>query len=378
MARAIKSSINLLFIVFAQVYFPAFSNGLKEIARYLGFAWSDPTASGLQTIAWRHKWETTTAPLLKAAIVTYNAQDCEALELVAHKLVDLHQPSPETEGSYPNDVVRTERLKHEHLYGFKRNTFSFPELDAINKAAYWDYQRERVYVKSNAFLKVALTRSSRARKVLSPNKIIECPRPRSCPKCGSTNFFGHGNSSRSILDLKFMRHGIKRWIILYRFHRYKCQDCGATFAPKKMGWTRSKFGPGIVAYSLYQNIGLRLPQESVDRSLNKLFGLHLRLGTTNRFKAKAAETYKETYDALIKRLCSGQLIHADETQVNLQKGKGYVWALTNLEDVLFMYKPGRDADFLQELLRDFKGVLGLDFYAGYDRSHVLSKSVSFI
>jgi predicted RecB family nuclease len=292
-ARAIKSSINLLSIVFAQVYFPALSNGLKEVARYLGFAWSDPTASGLQTIAWRHKWETTKAPLLKAAIVTYNAQDCEALELVVRKLVDLHQPSPETEGSSPNDVVRAERLKHEHLYGFKRNTFCFPELGAINKAAYWDYQRERVYVKSNACLKIALTRSSRTRKVLSPNTIIECPRPRCCQKCGSTNFFGHGKKSKSILDLKFMRHGIKRWIILYQFHRYKCQDCGATFSPETMSWTRSKFGPGIVAYSLYQNIGLRLPQESVDRSLNKLFGLRLRIGTTIASRRRQRRHTKE-------------------------------------------------------------------------------------
>ena len=126
---------------------------------------------------------------------------------------------------------------------------------------------------------------------LSPNKTIECPRPRSCPKCGSTNFLGRERQSKTVLDLKFMRHGIKRWIILYRFHRYKCQSCGATFSPE-MGWTRSKFGSGIVAYALYQNIELRLPQESVDRSLNKLFGVDLAIGTTGRFKAKAAKTIR--------------------------------------------------------------------------------------
>ena len=366
LANAVESSLNLVSVVFAQIYFPTFSNGLKEIAGYLGFTWSDPTASGVRTIAWRHEWEATKTPSLKAAVITYNAQDCEALELVANKLVDLHQAASEAESSSPNDVVRTERLKHENLYGFKRNTFSFPELDAINKAAYWDYQRARVYVKSNAFLKVALTRSSRAKKVLSPNKIIECPRPRSCPKCGPTNFFGHGNSSRGILDLKFMRHGIKRWIILYRFHRYKCQDCGATFAPKKMGWTRSKFGPGIVAYSLYQNIGLRLPQESVDRSLNKLFGLQLRIGTTNCFKAKAAETYKETYDALVARLCNGQLIHADETKISVEGRVGFVWVFANMEEVAYVYSETRHGRTPQSLLQDFTGVLVSDFYAAYD------------
>jgi len=365
-AKAVESSVNLVSVVFAQIYFPTFSNRLKEIAGYLGFTWSDPTASGVQTIAWRHEWEATKTLPLKAAVVTYNAQDCEALELVAHKLVDLHQASPEAEGSSPNDVVRTERLKHEHLYGFKRNTFSFPELGAINKAAYWDYQRERVYVKSNACLKGALTRSSRDRKVLSPNKTIECPPPRSCPECDSTKVFGHGKVSKIVIDLKFMRHGIKRWIILYRFHRYKCQGCGATFFPEKMGWTRSKFGPEIFAYSVYQNIGLRLPQESVDRSLNKLFGVHLAIGTTGRFKAKAAKLYEGTYDALVKRLCNGQLIHADETKISVEGKDGFVWVFANMEEVAYVYSETRQASTPQSLLKDFTGVLVSDFYAAYD------------
>ncbi|BFU90856.1 MAG: hypothetical protein NTAFB01_20430 [Nitrospira sp.] len=360
-ANSVESSLNLVSVVFARIYFPAFSNRLKEIAGYLGFTWSDPAASSVQTIAWRHEWEVTKTPSLKAALVTYNAQDCEALELVASKLVDLHQDSVS-----PNDVVRTERLKHENLYGFKRNTFSLPELSAINKAAYWDYQRERVYVKSNACLKIALTRSSRTKKVLSPNKIIECPRPRSCPKCRSTNFWAWEKKSKSILDLKFMRHGIKRWIILYLFHRYKCQDCGATFSPETMSWTRSKFGHEIVAYSLYQNIGLRLPQESVDRSLNKLFDLRLRMGTTNRFKAKAAETYKETYDALIKRLCNSQLIHADETKISVAGQDGFVWVFANMEEVAYVYSETRQGSTPQNLLKDFTGVLVSDFYTAYD------------
>jgi len=366
MAKAIESPGNLVSVVFAQIYFPTFSNGLKAIAGYLGFAWSAPTASGVQTIAWRHQWEATKTPSLKAAIRTYNAQDCEALELVASKLVELHQSSPEAEGSSLKDVVHTERLKPDHPYSFKRNTFSFPELDAINKAAYWDYQRERVYVKSNAGLKGALRRSSEARNVLLPNKTIECPPPRSCSKCDSTKFFGHGKRSKIVHDLKFMRYGIKRWIILYQFRRYKCQRCGATFFPEERYWTRSKFGAGIVAYSLYQNIGLRLPQESVDRSLNKLFGLQLAIGTTGRFKAAAAKIYEETYDTLVKQVCNGQLIHADETKISVGGKDGYVWVFANMEEVAYVYSETRHGGTLQRLLKDFTGVLVSDFYAAYD------------
>jgi len=364
-ARALESPINLLSHVFAQIYFPTFSNGLKEIAGYLGFTWSDSTASGLQTIAWRHEWEAAKLPALKAAIITYNAQDCEALERLAGRLVELFQSSPQAEGSSQNDVVHTERLKREHPYGFKRNTFSFPELDIINKAAYWDYQRERVYVKSNASFKTTLARSSRARKVFFPNKTIECSRPRSCPKCSSTNFFGHGKKSRTVLDLKFMRYGIKRWITLYQFHRYKCQDCGVTFFGNKTR-TRRNFGPGIFAYSIYQNIGLRVPQETVDRSLNKLFALNLAVGTTRRFKAKAAKLYEGTYDSLLKRLCNGRLVHADETKISVEGKGGFVWVFANMEEVAYVYSETREGDTLQNLLKDFTGVLVSDFYAAYD------------
>ncbi len=44
-------------------------------------------------------------------------------------------------------MVCTDRVKHDYLYRLHK-TFAFPELEAINKAAYWDYQRERVYVRS--------------------------------------------------------------------------------------------------------------------------------------------------------------------------------------------------------------------------------------
>ncbi|MEK7712276.1 MAG: TM0106 family RecB-like putative nuclease, partial [Pseudomonadota bacterium] len=155
-AEAIRVPVNLLAMTFARVYFPTFSNGLKEIAGYLGFRWSDSAATGIQSIRWRHEWEAAAAPSTKQAILTYNAQDCEAVGVLASKLIELHQAALQTGGSSLDGVVDTAMMKREHPHGFKRNIFAFPELDAINKAAYWDYQRERVYVKSNRSLMRAL------------------------------------------------------------------------------------------------------------------------------------------------------------------------------------------------------------------------------
>ena len=38
----------------------------------------------------------------------------------------------------------------------------------------------------------------------------------------------------------------------------------------------------------------------------------------------------------------------------------------SLEEVVYMYKPTREGEFLREMLSDFKGVLVSDFYAAYD------------
>lgn len=76
--------------------------------------------------------------------------------------------------------------------------------------------------------------------------------------------------------------------------------------------------------------------------------------------------YVPTYNALLSKLVSGTLLHADETTINLQKTKGYVWVFTNMEEVVFVYRPDRNASFLHDLLQDFQGVLVTDFFTGYD------------
>jgi predicted RecB family nuclease len=366
-AKAIQAAMNIMSVTFGQVYFPTFSNGLKEIAGNLGFQWSHPAASGIQTVVWRQEWEASRVSAAKQALLTYNAEDCAALVALAHKLLDLHERSPQAGTSSSTEVVDTAKLKREHPYGFKRNTFAFPELDSINNAAYWDYQRERVYVKFNKSLKQVVRRKAIRAGVLRPNKTVECDRPCSCPKCSSAKCYKHDKHSRTVVDLKFMGHGVKRWITCYRFHRYKCRNCGAVFPPEEKSWARGRFGSDLIAYALYLNIELRLPQIHVDSSLNRLFGFDLGIGqATHSIKEQAAKTYQGSYDLLLKKLCGGHLLHADETKIGIRNNDGFVWVFANMEEVAYVYSETREGDLLQTMLKDFKGVLVSDFYAAYD------------
>jgi predicted RecB family nuclease len=92
-AKAIKAALNLVSVLFGQVYLPTYSNGLKENASFVGAQWRSPDASGLQTIVWRCQWERTHVGSLKDQLVAYNQDDCAALTLLTEELVRLRLES---------------------------------------------------------------------------------------------------------------------------------------------------------------------------------------------------------------------------------------------------------------------------------------------
>ena len=75
---------------------------------------------------------------------------------------------------------------------------------------------------------------------------------------------------------------------------------------------------------------------------------------------------RERTRKLLHKIISGKIIHADETEISLLHEKGYVWVLANMEEVVYIYRPTRKADFLHSLLENFEGVLITDYYPGYD------------
>ena len=119
-AATIEAAVNLLSVIFAQVYYPCHSNGLKEIAKHLGFRWSASTATGMGTIVGHQEWESSRAAAAKEALLIYNAEDCQALEVVLNCLLELCRVSSQIGDSPSGDVVNTAHLKWEHPYGFKK------------------------------------------------------------------------------------------------------------------------------------------------------------------------------------------------------------------------------------------------------------------
>jgi predicted RecB family nuclease len=366
-ATALASPLNLLSIIFGSIYFPNYSNGLKDCAKSLGFEWSMPNASGALSVVWRLQWEKDRNPLAKESLTKYNAEDCEALQHLTEFVSRLSKPTAELTDNDQALVVKVESLPRNPLFKFRKVQFQVPELETINQAAYWNYQRDRILVKSSRRLRNLAEKAKNPRQSkLNPNKIILCPVPSGCLRCGGETLYKHRQCSKTVVDLKFGTCGIKRWIMKYLFDIYRCPGCRAVFRNPDCTWTNKKFGEDLRAFVVYQNIGLGMPQQRVAIFLKEVLGLDLGRGAVNKLKESAAVFYEDTYENLIKKIAKGRLIHADETRVNLKAGVGYVWAFTNLEDVVYLYAASREGDLVHSLLKDFKGVLVSDFYAAYD------------
>ena len=127
-----------------------------------------------------------------------------------------------------------------------------------------------------------------------------------------------------------------------------------------------RFGHSLIAWTIDQHVTNRITFQNLESTAKDYFGLSISFRTLYDFKAYATQYYAVTYDRLLKKLVNGSIIHADETKINLQKGSGYVWVLTSMEDVVYLYRPSREADFLHTVLAGFHGVLITDFYTGYD------------
>jgi predicted RecB family nuclease len=378
--RVAAALVNVLSAVYAHAYFPCYSNGLKDVAGCLGFRWSDPESSGVQSIVWRKRWEEGHADGWRSKIETYNREDCAALRRVTEFLFATGTAQAATGDTRPTDgppPVATPVEALDRLGAVSRRgkiEFFHPDFEHINGCGRFDYQRERVY------LRAGKGRRRKAKKVRRwVNRGLRISRQvqvvaRRCPSCGGTDLtrwehgkrtLGQSTKHKKSFDLVFTSGGIKRKVIECRACVHECRGCGATFIPDRYERLAKHFH-GLKSWVIYEHIAHRLPCPALAEMLREFFGLSVCQQEVNAFKGLMARYYRPSYKRLLAKVLSAPALHIDETEVKLRTGKGYVWVFTTAEEVVYLYRPTREGDFLPKLLKDFRGVLVSDFYAAYD------------
>jgi len=370
-ARLGSRAVNILSAIHGRVYFPVHTNDLKSVAGCLGFRWSAAEASGLQAIVWRHEWEAAGGEATKQRLLTYNQEDCSALEAVVAAVRSLGgEPAPGDDRPGP-PVAGVDEIDGPTPRKYGRPKFALPAFAGITKCAYFDYQRDKVLCRTNPAVKRIIRRKSQAQKpTYRVNQEIVCERPSVCPHCGSDRInTANRGYQKVVVDLKPSRSGLKRWVIRYKTKWYRCPKCHRPCVAKGYPTYPGGYGWGVHSWIIYSLIGQRQTHESVLETLRDQFGIVIRSPSyMSSFRRRAVEGYRATYESLLSSLRSGPLIHADETKVELRapKENGYVLAFASPDTAVYVYAPTREGTTITETLKGFKGVLVSDFYAAYD------------
>jgi predicted RecB family nuclease len=199
--RLIGTSINLLDWIYGKIYFPTYSNSLKEIGRYFSFEWTSPRSSGATAPLLRRAWELNADDDLKRELIIYNMDDCRATMIVADAIRRIC-----CDGASDLNAVDVASLE----VGFQRTYGKFDcalqEFEKINKAAYWDYQRSKVYVRTDKTVRRTVQKFQDRRKRLAVEKELATGAiSEICSKCNAAELQMRREGSYIVYDVKFMR-----------------------------------------------------------------------------------------------------------------------------------------------------------------------------
>ncbi len=312
--------------------------------------------------------------------MTYNREDCAALRRVT-EFLHAHGPGAGTGGgAKPGaagdplvaSVEEIDQLGAPRRWG--EVAFVHADYQFINGCARFDYQRLRVYARSSK-----LIRKTRRKAYQHRNRKLRASRrvqivARTCPSCGGMDIsqWPKGRRSRGYytrytrsFDLVFTPAGIRRQVIECRAAVHECRTCRTVFIPDRYKRAAKHFH-GLMGWAMYEHVAHQASYKAIQERFAEFFALVVGDSEVHFFKSLMASYYRPCSRRLLKKILAGPVLHVDETEVKLRTGKGYVWVLAAAEEVVYLYRPTREGDFLPKLLKDFRGVLVSDFYAAYD------------
>jgi transposase len=226
-----------------------------------------------------------------------------------------------------------------------------------------------------------------------PVEVVEHDLPekeRICPECGG-DLHVMGKETRRELILVPAQIKIREHVR----NVYSCRDCerdecGVPIvkAPKDEPVLKGSFAsPEAVAQIMTQKFVMGLPLYRQEQEMKRA-GVMLSRQTMSNWLIRATEDWLEPiYDMLHEVLCIHDVLHADETTLQVLRepgktaqSKSYMWLYRTGSDaiypiVLYEYQPDRRGKRPAEFLKGFKGYLHADGYDGY---HSLPGGVTIV
>lgn len=201
-----------------------------------------------------------------------------------------------------------------------------------------------------------------------------------CPTCG-TQMTEIGKEEKDTLVIIPAKVMIRRDV----YYTYACETCKKEQESVPILKTpvepsvipKSFASPEAVAYLMYQKYVMGSPIYRMERDFLRKDIMLSRQTMSNWMLRCSKDWLKPIYDALHGRLLKEEVLHADETTLQVLKEpnkkaqtKSYMWLYrtgkyTEYPTVLYEYRPDRKAENPKRFLEGFSGYLHADGYSGY-------------
>ena len=231
-------------------------------------------------------------------------------------------------------------------------------------------------------------RSSRPEEVLPDNVPVEVVEHRipekepDCPVCGTAKMEIGRDVRRTLVMIPAQVMIRENIYFTYACPKYKEEG---TETPIRKAERLPALIPGsyasaeAVAHIMVQKFVMYAPLYRQEQEWNRA-GVQLSRQTMSNWVLRVAEDWlKPVYEELHRRLLQRQVLHADETTLQVLKLEGrtarskcYMWLYRTSGDakspvVLYEYRPTRKAENAAAFLESFSGWLHADGYSGYHR-----------
>jgi predicted RecB family nuclease len=360
--------VNVASFVYGRVYFPVRSNGLKSLGGFLGASWTDPLASGLQSLVWRYRWEATREEQHKQSLLRYNREDCNAVRLLVDRLDWIRREAAS------DPAIEFARRPKRHATETGKAVHG--QFERILQSAQAAFAGQGIRIRESGRAAADVSTTPERRKGHQPfcrivpkasRTVLVEPRQR-CPK-HDVNLVPkpHKPAEKTVIDLVFTKSGCRKTVTKYVGIKSRCPQCGEHYNPPAFGGQHPhSFGHALQAWAVYQRVVLRLPYEIIAQVMDHLFRIGVCTTTLVGFVGNLASYYAPTEAAILQAILKSDFVHVDETKINIQGVDHYVWVFTDGQHVVFRMTETRQADIVREVLAGYQGVLVSDFYPGYD------------
>ena len=289
------------------------------------------------------------------------------------------------------------RISKHRQYGAssEKSEYDFAQLSVFNEAELFADanvpEPELVEVEKHYRKRTRLTTDKLPESL--PIEVVEHDLPEAeqvCPECGEPLHVMGRDTRRELVIIPAqvrIREHIRK---VYACRDCEKDECGVPIvkSPANEPVIKGSFAsPEAIAHIMTQKFVMGSPLYRQEQEL-KQSGIMLSRQTMSNWLIRATEDWLEPiYDALHEILCNHDVLHADETTLQVLRepgktaqSKSYMWLYRTSGDalhpiVLYDYQPDRRSKRPTEFLNEFKGYLHTDGYEGY---HGLRNEITIV